>query len=146
MQCACGVKSPNDKSSGITVLNKHRRTCAAFWQSIYNEMERIAVDIYGRPVPISQRDWNRFKSSDLPSWEMMRKWSPPWSEIQEKAGFGQSSRGVGAVSYCPVDMDAIASSIVPMTTTVESYLAQTYREGLTICEQSFIETGRMWVR
>lgn len=147
MQCACGMKSQNDSKRSINVLNKHRRTCAAFWESIYNEMTRIAIDVYGEPVPISQRDWNQFRNDNMPSWEMMRKWSPPWSEIQKKSGLGQSLRGVGAASYTQrCDLDAIAASIVPMTTTVESYLAQTSSEGLPICEQSYLRTGRMWVR
>lgn len=147
MRCACGVQSSGNSVRAISELNKHRRTCQAFWESIYNDMARIAIETYGQPAPISQTDWNKYRSPLLPSWEMMRKWSPAWSQIQASAGLGQSSRGKGSLAYVPSDnLDAIALSIHPMTTTVENYLAQTSREGLLICEQSYLRTGRMWVR
>ena len=153
MRCVCGFDS---QSKSVAALNQHRRTCNVFWQSIYSEMKRIAIETYGQPAPISQREWNRFRSSEFPSFEGLRKWAPPWAEIQQAAGLGVSSRGKGALALrgevvVGVDasnnaMDAIALSIRPITMTAESYLAQTWRVGLPICEQTYLETGRMFVR
>jgi hypothetical protein len=119
-------------------------------------MKRIAIETYGQPAPISQREWNRLRSPDFPSFEGLRKWAPPWTEIQQAAGLGVSSRGKGAlalrgetvlgVADSNNAMDAIALSIHPIAMTVESYLAQTSRVGLPICEETYLRTGRMIVR
>lgn len=164
MQCACGFQAPfgklNSKGTlsstpNVKALNRHRRHCDVFWQSVANEMRRIAIDVYGESAPITRGEWDRYRSENMPSHYVFVDWGFPWPRVQQKTGQPQSVRGNGAVSRSRVPrteleqnlaLDCIALTIHPMTTTVENYLAQTYREGLTICEQSFIETGRMWVR
>jgi hypothetical protein len=153
MRCVCGIDS---QSKNVAALNQHRRTCNVFWQSIYSEMKRIAIETYGQPAPISQREWNRLRSPDFPSFEGLRKWAPPWTEIQQAAGLGVSSRGKGAlalrgetvlgVADSNNAMDAIALTIHPLTVSPETYLAQTSRVGLPICEETYLRTGRMIVR
>lgn len=157
MQCACGFQPQTGKPNiDIKTLNQHRSTCPVFWQAIYDDMKRIAITVYGRVAPVPTSIWNKFHDPALPSYEMMKKWCPPWPDIQSAAGMGVSVRGKGAIAQRGGEvlsadgsnkkLDDIALSIRPMSTTVENYLAQTSREGLPICEKSYLETGRMWVR
>jgi hypothetical protein len=164
MQCVCGFQAPfgklNSKGTlsstpNVKALNRHRRNCDAFWQAVKAEIERIAIMLYGEIAPVTSGEWNRHKSDGMPAHGVFADWGYPWSRVQQKVGQPQSVRGNGAVSWARrprtefeqnLALDCIALTIQPMTTTVENYLAQTYREGLTICEQSFVKTGRMWVR
>jgi len=157
MQCACGFQPQTGKPNiDIKTLNQHRSGCSVFWQAIYDDMKRIALTVYGRIAPVSVALWNEFHDPTLPSYEKMKKWCPPWADVQAAAGVGVSSRGKGAILQQVGEvlgvtdsnrrLDDVALSIRPMSTTAENYLAQTYREGLPICEQSYLRTGRMWVR
>ena len=164
MQCACGFQAPfgklNSKGTlsttpNVKALNRHRRHCAAFWQAVTDEMQRIATELYGAMAPITRGEWDRYRSENMPTHYVFLDWGYSWPLVQRKTGQPVSIRGNGATSKARrpetefeqnLALDCIALTIRPMTTTVESYLAQTYREGLTICEQSFIKTGRMWVR
>ena len=164
MQCACGFQAPFGKTNSkgtlsttpnVKALNRHRRHCDTFWQAVTNEMRRIAIELYGDIAPITRGEWDRHRAEGMPSNQVFVDWGLPWTKVQEKTGLPVSVRGKGSASWVKAPLteleknlalDCIALTIHPMTTTVESYMAQTYREGLTICEQSFIETGRMWVR
>lgn len=164
MICACGYKAPfgklNSKGTlsttpNIKALNRHRRDCDKFWESVTKEMQRIAMDLYGGTSAISRSEWDRYRAEGMPSHEVFAGWGYPWPQVQRKTGQPVSVRGKGSATWSKAPMtelernlalDCIALTIHPMTTTVESYMAQTYREGLAICEQSYLRTGRMWLR
>lgn len=159
MQCACGFQQKTGRPNiDAKAMNQHCRTCAAYWEAVYEEMRRIALEQFGGLVPVSRQMWNEFRSGDFPTSDAMVKWEPvvKWPEVQAAAGLGVLKRGKGSLAQRGLEvlgvadsnarLDAIALSIRPLTTTVETYMAQTSREGLTICERTYLKTGRMWVR
>ena len=164
MQCACGFQAPfgklNSKGTlstapNVKALNRHRRHCDKFWQSVANEMQRIAIELHGAMAPVTRGEWDMHRAADMPTHYVFVDWGYSWPLVQQKTGQPVSVRGNGASSKARrprtefeqnLALDCIALTIHPVATTVESYMAQTSRDGLPICERTYLETGRMWVR
>lgn len=155
MKCACGFVAESKRSTtGRALMNAHRRTCPAFWRSVHDEMARISVMLYGKPLAISMSEWNRYRNHEYPSWEGMRDWGKLWSDVQLESGLGPSSRGRGSMKIKGAiaddsalwrRMDEIAMTEVAAGET-EAYATLTYRTGLPICEDTYRRTGRMVLR
>lgn len=141
-RCACGLEF-----GGYERLNAHRRNCEAFWQSVYAEMERIAIVLYGRPMAISTDEWVRYKSEGFPSWTTFKKWGRRWHVIQEAAGTGVSVRGRGSLvaKVKLVSPEEIIDDLAE-TMTGEFYPIDIWSEGLAICVETYQRTGRMMLR
>lgn len=141
-RCACGLEI-----KGFKQLNAHRRTCEAFWQSVYAEMQRIAIALYGRPAPISMEEWARHKDAFFPHWTTFQKWGRPWSQLQAAAGNGTSVPGRGALSATtrPASPEEVMDNLAE-TMTDEFYPVDIWSEGLPICVETYQRTGRMVLR
>ena len=141
--CACGASF-----RGRTTLNAHRRTCDAFWQSIYAEMARISTLLYGSPTAISMDEWNTYKLPDFPNQLAMRHWGREWIDLQMASGLGVSSRGRGSlvakVKLADVKKDPEYRLNEPADT--EFYHVDAWPDGLAICEATYQRTGRMMLR
>lgn len=145
MNCVCGYHD-----TGKYRLNRHRRQCSQFWQSVYDEMKRIALARYGRVVAISKDEWDSYRPLGYPNCKMMYEWGKPWRQVQEESGHGVSIEGRGAavLKGPPIQQprwDSLAS--IPDYTGKhnEEYLALP-EGGMNVCVETYQRTGRMFLR
>ena len=155
-KCDCGHKEKT-----IAAMNKHRRDCDTFWQSVYAEMRRIAMLLYQKPAPVSCKEWTDYRYPRFPGTTAMTTgMGKAWAEIQLNAGMGMGQHGSastkikGQPALSPLSpekrsdnrLDLVALQMDIETMPPETYMASTSGEGLPICERSYRETGRMWIR
>lgn len=155
-KCDCGHKEKT-----IAAMNKHRRDCDTFWQSVYAEMRRIAMLLYQKPAPVSCKEWTDYRYPRFPGTTAMTTgMGKAWAEIQLNAGMGMGQHGhastkiKGQPALAPLSpkkrsdnrLDLLALQMDIEIMPPEEYAAMISTEGLPICEQSYRKTGRMWVR
>ncbi len=152
--CPCGYEPPRGKYNGKRTLYAHRRQCPTFWQSVYDEMKRIAMVLYDAEIAISWEEWNRYRGEGFPTADTMKAWGHPWEVLQLQSGLGVSSRGRGSLrSKGKIADDAAIWHVMNKLAIVESLVdtpSETYQafagDGLPICEETYRRTGRMILR